>query len=182
MSPVNPSNVMLWVVLPLLAWRMLSRLRRMVGRQRLSPYRPWITLAVFPLLVALLALASAAHPERLVWMAAGLAAGALLGRLGLRHTRFEPPGADGLHYTPNAHLGVALSLVFAARVLYRVAQAYAAPLGAMHSWADFTRSALTLAVFGLLAGYHIAYAVGLLRWLQQVRRAPPVPAGSGTRG
>jgi hypothetical protein len=35
--------------------------------------------------------------------------------------------------------------------------------------AAFARSPLTLAVFGLLAGYYIAYAVGLLHW----RRAHP---------
>jgi hypothetical protein len=33
-----------------------------------------------------------------------------------------------------------------------------------HGLHDFARSPLTLGVFGLLAGYYIAYAVGLLRW------------------
>jgi hypothetical protein len=36
---------------------------------------------------------------------------------------------------------------------------------------DFARSSLTLAVFGLLAGCYIAYAIGLLRWRLRVLRA-----------
>ena len=39
------------------------------------------------------------------------------------------------------------------------------------SAADFVRSPLTLAVFGLLAGYYIAYAIGLVRWRYRVLRA-----------
>ena len=172
MGPQNPSNVVLLIVLPLLAWRVYARMRRMVGRQRLSPYRPWVTLTVFPLLTAWLCLSSLSHPERLLWMAAGVAAGALLGRFGLRHTRFEPVAAGGLYYTPNAHLGIALSLLLAVRVVYRIVQVAALAPGAAPRWEDFTFSPLTLAVFGLLAGYYVAYAVGLLRWRRQVRSAP----------
>jgi len=36
---------------------------------------------------------------------------------------------------------------------------------------DFVRSPLTLAVFGLLAGYYIGYAIGLARWHHRVLRA-----------
>jgi hypothetical protein len=36
---------------------------------------------------------------------------------------------------------------------------------------DFARSLLTLAVFGLLAGYYIRYAIGLVRWRFGVLRA-----------
>jgi hypothetical protein len=177
MGPANPSNVALLIVLPLLAWRVYSRMRRMVGRQRLSPYRPWVTLTVFPLVIALLCLSALAHPERLLWMAGGLGAGALLGRFGLRHTRFESAAADAaLYYTPNAHLGIALSLLLAVRVVYRVVQVAALAPGTAPHWEDFTRSPLTLAVFGLLAGYYVAYAVGLLRWRAQVRRAPRAAA------
>jgi hypothetical protein len=33
-----------------------------------------------------------------------------------------------------------------------------------HDPSDFARTPLTLAVFGVLAGYCIAYAIGLARW------------------
>ena len=51
----------------------------------------------------------------------GVVGGAALGRLGLRLTRFEQTPL-GLFYTPNAHLGVALSLLFLGRLIYRVFQ------------------------------------------------------------
>lgn len=158
------------VLLPLLAWRAYSRFRRMVGRQRLSRVRPWITLAVFPALILVLAYFSQTQAERLWWLAAGLVAGSSLGVYGLRRTRFEPT-PEGLFYTPNAHLGIALSLLFVARILYRLVEVYAMGPKIPAGMQDFVRSPLTLAVFGLLAGYYIAYAAGLVRWRRQVLRA-----------
>lgn len=164
------SNLVLAVLLPLIMWRVYARFRRMVGRQRLSRIRPWITLAIFPTLAALLAYAARAQPERLAWLAGGLAAGALLARYGWKKTVFEPT-PRGLFYTPNAHLGIALSLLFVARIVYRFVEVYAIDRAGSHGAADFMQSPLTLSVFGLLAGYYIAYAVGLARWRQRVLRA-----------
>lgn len=178
MAATDPSTLVLLILTPLLAWRGYARFRRLVGRQRLSRLRPRITLTVFPTL--LLALAYAALPEvgRLGWMAGGLAGGALLARYGLGRTRFEPT-PQGLFYTPNAHLGIALSLLFLLRLVYRLVEVYL-----LDSSADgFLRSPLTLALFSLLAGYYIAYALGLVRWRRRVlaakrrREAAPPPAG-----
>lgn len=174
MQAPGASTVTLLVLLPLVAWRVYARVRRLVGRQRLSRIRPWITLVVFPAVVLLLGLASHAHPERLGWLAGGLVLGALLGVFGLRKTRFEPTPA-GLFYTPNAHLGIALSLVFVGRIAFRLVEVYAIEPGVPHGMDDFARSPLTLAVFGLLAGYYIAYAVGLVRWRFRILRARRTP-------
>jgi len=43
---------------------------------------------------------------------------------------------------------------------------------------NFTRSPLTLAIFGLLAGYYKAYAIGLLRW----RARAALPQANGQQG
>jgi hypothetical protein len=118
----------------------------------------------------LLALAAHAHPERLWWLAAGLGLGVPLGIFGLGKTSFEPT-PQGLYYTPNVHLGVALSLLFVARIVYRLVEVYVLEPAATHGMHDFARSPLTLAVFGLLAGYYIAYAVGLVRWRFRVLAA-----------
>ncbi|HVZ45439.1 MAG TPA: hypothetical protein VHA82_16630 [Ramlibacter sp.] len=155
----------------LVAWRVYSRFRRMVGRQRLSKYRPAITLVIFPVLVALVALASLAHPLNLLWFAAALGCGVALGFFGLAHTRFEAVPGQGLFYTPNAHLGIALSLVFVARIAYRLIEVFYIAPQAQYSATEFARSPLTLSAFGLLAGYYISYAVGLLRWRGRVLRA-----------
>jgi hypothetical protein len=165
---LSPTTLTFAILIPLLLWRMYSRFRRMVGRQRLSRVRPWITLTIFPLIVAMLALAALAHPERLAILAVALVAGLALARFGLAKTVFEPT-REGLYYTPNAHLGIALSLLFVGRILYRFVEIYT--MGVPQAGAqDFARSPLTLAVFGLLAGYYVGYAIGLVRWRAQVMR------------
>ena len=170
MQAPNSSTIVLLILAPLIGWRVYSRVRRMVGRQRLSRVRLRITLTVFPILVLLLAYASRSHEESLNWLAAGLLAGALLAVYGLQMTRFEAT-AQGLFYTPNAHLGIALSILFVGRSLYRLVEVYVLAGTAPVGNADFVRSPLTLAVFGLLAGYYIGYAIGLARWRHRVLRA-----------
>lgn len=162
------------VLLPLMAWRVYSRIRRMVGRQRLSRIRPWITLAIFPLLIALYAAGARAHLELLCWLAGGIAAGLLLAQYGLRRTVFEPT-AQGLFYTPNAHLGIGLSLLFVGRIVYRLVEIFVLASGQPIDWSDFARSPPTLAIFGLLSGYYMGYAFGLIRWRARVVRAANGP-------
>ena len=163
MQPFILPTAVVLVLAPLLAWRLYSRLRRMVGRQRLSRTRLWLTLTLFPALVVLLAVVPMPHPAAMVWLAAGLGAGALLGVYGLRLTTFEATPA-GWFYTPNAHLGIALSLLLACRVLYRGVELYAMGPAVVAAAPGLVGSPLTLAVFGTLAGYYIAYAIGLVRW------------------
>ena len=170
---LNPTTVAVAIAVPLIAWRVYARFRRMVGRQRLSKVRPWITLTVFPLLVALLAFSAFAKPPfqplAIAWLAAGLAGGALLAQYGLRSTRFEAIPGEGFFYTPNAPLGIALTVLFIGRILYRFVELRGMAPGAPPP--DFARSPVTLAVFGLLAGYYIAYAIGLVRWRARVMKA-----------
>lgn len=190
MPVTNPSMVMVAVFVPLILWRMYARIRRNIGRQRLSKVRPWITLSILSVILALIAWSARVHPERLLWLAGGFATGALLAQYGLKLTRFEPT-PKGLFYTPNTRIGIALSLVFIARIAYRFFELYAIAPSAPRDNAEFFRSPVTLAVFGLLAGYYMAYAVGLLRWRFAVlarkraresgdlSRIPPSPTESG---
>src|SRR4029077_16558148 len=87
MQAPGSSTIALLVLLPLLAWRIYTRFRRMVGRQRLSKVRPWITIAIFGLLVVLLALAALSRPERLVSLGGGLLLGVALAQYGLQRTK-----------------------------------------------------------------------------------------------
>jgi hypothetical protein len=170
MQTLSSSTLTLLILLPLIGWRIYARFRRMVGRQRLSKVRPWVTLVIFPVLVVLLGLASHQHLERLWWLAGGLMLGSWLGIFGLSKTQFEPT-ATGLYYTPNAHLGIALSLLFVGRIVFRIVEIYVINPGVIHDGSDFARSPITLAVFGLLAGYYVAYAIGLVRWRHRILRA-----------
>jgi hypothetical protein len=152
-----------------MVWRLYTRFRRMVGRQRLSRVRPWITLIIFPTIVLLLAYAAHWHFERLLWLAGGLVFGSLLGVYGLRQTRFEST-SQGLFYTPHAHLGIALSLLLVGRLLYRLIELYGLDTDVPRGAPEFAQSPLTLAIFGLLAGYYIVYALGLVRWRHHLGR------------
>src|ERR1700753_3894138 len=116
MQAVQPHSLLVPILLgAFIVWRFYSRIRRMVMRQKLSKVRPWITVCVFPILLVLFALASLAHPLPLVALAGGVAAGIGLGTLGLRLTKFETT-PEGMFYTPNAHLGIALSALLIGRI------------------------------------------------------------------
>ena len=158
-----PSTILpLLIALPVIGWRVYGRVRRSIGRQPLSKTRPWFTVTLFPLLILLIGFATLVHPENLWWLAGAVVAGVMLGVLGLNTTKFDAT-PEGLFYTANTHLGIALSLLFVGRVVYRLVEAYLAG-NAPQATPDFTRSPVTLAVFGLLAGYYVTYAVGLIRW------------------
>jgi hypothetical protein len=178
MDLAHPATLLLPAgIAVLVGWRLYSRVKRMVGRQRFSKVRSWLSVCLFPLLVALLLLSSLAHPAAALALAAGVVVGAALGLYGLRLTKFEQTPL-GMFYTPNAHLGIALSLLLIARIGYRAAQLYLTAGAAQEASTAFVRSPLTLLIFGTLAGYYVAYAVGLLRWR---RRASPgsLSAASG---
>jgi hypothetical protein len=162
--------IALAILVPLLGWRLYARLRRMVGRQRLTRWRPWLTLGFFPLLAAALALVALAHLAALAGLAAGLLAGSLLALFALRRTIFEATPA-GFFYTPSAHVGGLLAVLLAARVLYRLVELSSmGPATLAATPPGQLLSPLTLAVVGAVAGYYVAYAAGLLRWRRAVER------------
>jgi hypothetical protein len=173
----HPSVLLSVGIAALIVWRLVTRVRRMVGRQRLSRIRPWLTATLFPLLLAGLLVASTGRPTSALALVLGAALGAGLGVLGLRLTKFEVT-PTGLFYTPNAHLGIALSVLFIGRIAYRFGHAYLAGDGFSTPPEDLTRSPLTLVIFATLAGYYIAYAVGLLLWKR--RAGTVVPASTPT--
>jgi hypothetical protein len=164
MHPPSPATVTLLALIPLIAWRVYARFRRMIGRQRLSGVRPWITLTIYSLLVLAVASAALAHSQRLWWLAGSLLLGVALAVVGLRFTKFEAVRGVGLFYTPNAHIGLALSLLFVARIAYRLLEVYVLAPALPRSSTEFMGSLATVLVFGLLAGYYLGYAVGLVRW------------------
>ncbi len=146
-----------------IVWRIVSRIRRMVGKQTYSPVRIGITLVVFPLLLALILFAARNHIDSLLGLLAGMVLGAGLGIYGNRLTKFEHTTA-GRFYTPNAHLGIALSLLLIGRLAWRFGELYFATQSFSGPPPDITRSPLTLFIFGMLATYYVSYALGLLRW------------------
>jgi len=173
---MTSSSVVLLLFILLILWRVYARMRRLVGRQRSRLPRHVMTLIAFPLFSVLLGLGALRSSLGLPCLAAGLAGGVALAIWGLRLTRFEAT-PQGYFYTPNAHIGIALSLLFVGRLIYRMVPMYGLSAGDMQFAAQtFTRSPLTLLVFGTLAGYYTAYAIGVLRW----RARTPMPASTDT--
>src|ERR1700740_553575 len=115
---MNGSWVTALVIL-LIAWRLYVRVKRLVGRQKSKVWRHWIAAILFPLLIVVIALPAMRHAEAIATLGAAVVIGIALGVLGLKTTRFETTPL-GYYYTPNTHLGIALSLLIVARIAYRV--------------------------------------------------------------
>jgi hypothetical protein len=162
-------------IMALVLWRLYARIRRVIGRQTFSARRAWTTLVVFPALLALLLVFSFAHPPNAIYLCTGAAGGALLGMYGLRLTRFEVT-ETGHFYTPNAHLGILLTLLFIGRIAYRFVHLQLLGDATAGPPTELTRSPLTLLIFATMAGYYVAYAAGLLRWKATCRAAGRVAA------
>lgn len=168
---MTPTATILVVAAPLMIWRLYSRMRRLIGRQPVRAWRSWMAATLFPLLLILLLNASLGKPLSLGALACGMSIGIGLALWGLKLTRYEAT-PEGLFYTPNAHIGIALSLLFTGRILYRFIQLYEA--GAVNNQPrpeDFSNSPITLLIFGMLAAYFAAYAIGILRWRHSLRAA-----------
>ncbi|CAN5360317.1 hypothetical protein BH10PSE17_BH10PSE17_25250 [soil metagenome] len=162
---MQTASIISYALIPLIGWRLYKRFRRMVGRQTSVAWRHWTTVVVFPTILTLLGTFAFRSPLALEALFGGVAAGLILALVGLRLTRFEHT-PQGFFYTPNAHIGIALTLLFAGRIAYRFINLAtldgSMPQGMDH--ADFGRSPWTLLIFGMLAAYYTTYAIGLLRW------------------
>lgn len=156
------------VLAPLVLWRMYSRIKRLTSRQRSKVWRHRTTLVFFPLLILLLAaLSLQTMPVALAALAAGLPLGLLLGRFASARTQFEQVGGE-FYFTPHAPVGMLVALLFIGRMGYRAYEYYALGSLAHH---EFVTSPLTLFIFGILAGYYMTFAAGLLAWRKRTAAA-----------
>ncbi len=166
-----PVSFVTVALIAFIAWRLYWRFRRSIGRQRFVAARSWLSVTLFPLLLVLVGIGLRFQPPVMGWsLAGGLVLGIAIGLVGLRLTRFEVT-AEGLYYVPSAHLGIALSTLLVARIAYRYLSAGTLP-GNPGAPAAMHLTPLTLALVGMLGGYYVTYAVGLLRWSRGHRRAP----------
>jgi hypothetical protein len=142
----------------LLAWSVYRRLRRNIGQQRLRPRRIITSIVIFSVVSVVFFITYAQFPKALLGLGGGLLLGALLGLLGLRLTTFETTD-QGHFYTPNAPIGVGLTVLLVGRIIYRLwffSNDTVSP-GTPQAF----QSPLTLFFFGLIAGYYLVYYIGL---------------------
>jgi hypothetical protein len=163
-----PAPVVAVALVPLVAWRMYSRINRLTTRQQSRTWRHRTTLVFFPLLLVMVGLAALGNPWTLGVLAAGVVGGSVLGTIALVKSTFEQVDGE-FYFTPHAHIGAVVALLFIGRMAWRAWEFYST--GGTMMGHDFVKSPLTLAVFGVLAGYYMTYAVGLLRWRQNAALA-----------
>ena len=163
------------LVAPLVLWRLYMRLKRMIGRQESRLWRHWCAALLLPLVLAGAGWLALPYDLALAGWAGGVIGGVLLALLGLRLTRFEA-APEGFFYTPNMHIGIALSALLIARIAYRAVVLYeggSLPVGVnaipgvmphvaiVHM---IVTNPLTLGIISLRLGYAGAFAMGLVRW------------------
>ncbi|MES2315935.1 MAG: hypothetical protein V4631_00440 [Pseudomonadota bacterium] len=136
------------------------RVKRLTVRQKSRPWRHWAAAVLFPVMLVVLAVMFAAKPVILAGIAAGTIVGSLLALVALSRTGFEHTDGD-YFYTPYAPIGIGIAMLFIARLVYRGYEYFAY---GPQDMPQFGSSPMTMVIFGLLAGYYVTYAIGLLRW------------------
>ena len=165
-----------YLIAALVAWSLYRRSRRLFGRQRVRAGAMWVRigfLTAFTVAAMAFAIIGPAHDLTVVeGLIAGIACGAALGYVGLRHTKFEMT-SEGRFYTPHTYIGLAVTALFIGRLLYRYLSVYdgTRPAAAGEGAAATFHGPLTLAVFGVVVGYYVLYYLGVL----QRTRATSVP-------
>ena len=166
MLQLDPKLITSILIAALIGWGLYRRVRRSFGRQAVQPGRLWLRIGILTLLGAMFVATSLARgAQMLEALLAGIACGAALGYLGLRHTRFEVT-PEGRFYTPHTYIGLVVTLLFLGRLLYRflyLSYDASAMGGASPDFAAaYQKSPLTLGIFGVLVGYYVLYYAGIL--------------------
>ncbi|HZP65544.1 MAG TPA: DUF1453 domain-containing protein [Rudaea sp.] len=168
---MDPQLVTPLLVAALAAFAIYRRVRRNIGRQPVLPVRMQWRIGLFGVIGALMLVSALRDVQLSGALAAGIAGGVALGWLGLRHTKFEAT-EQGHFYTPHTYIGVFVSALLVARLLYRFAVVGPMAQAAQAQGDPFAyqRSPLTLAIFGVVVGYYVCYYIGVLI---KSRSSPP---------
>jgi hypothetical protein len=158
----DDSQIGPYLIAALAVFVVYRRLRRTFGRQALRPRRMGIRIALFAAIGCSILPLSFRSTDFLAAILGGAAAGAALGVWGAKHTRFETYGG-ALHYVPHTYTGIAVSLLFLGRVVYRVTDLYAPGHSPGFASAGIVTSPLTVGLLLVLVGYYVCY-YGLVLW------------------
>jgi hypothetical protein len=164
--PPDYLRILPWVFAILIPLALYRRFRRTFGRQPLRPKRMIARIAIFLVLGAVLTSAAFTRSSRGFALAeiGGVLIGAVLALWGASRTRFATENGQR-YYVPHTYTGIAVSLLFVGRLIYRLAQtsgALAEPGGAGGSAPAAgpqaaMQSPLTTGIFFVLIGYYVCY-------------------------
>ena len=162
------TTLALIALVPLLVWRIYSRLKNQMARQRSIMSRHYTGALVFDALILVPLTALGDRPFQLAALAAGAIAGIALGTYGLRRTRFEDT-SEGYFFTPPSRMGILVAMLLVARVIYLGIEIYMNQ-GSNRPNPRFTDSPITMLCLGVTAAYFATFSVGLMRWRQRMRK------------
>ena len=116
-------------------------------------------------------------PEALTYTVAGLAAGGVLGLLGIALTHWEVSGGL-LHYTPNRWLVLGITVVVATRVLYGLWRTWDTLRTSLETMTLVAASGLatSMSAGAVALGYYVVYWAGVRRGIRRFRRG--IPSGT----
>jgi membrane protein CcdC involved in cytochrome C biogenesis len=176
-TQASPNGLILAFVAVLVAFRVYRRMRSQVGPQAVSEWRLIVRALIFLALGVYLLVAPATSMIALEALGIGAVLGLMLGTLGLRHTRFEKRG-DKPYYIPNTYIGLAVSLLFIGRIVYRMVLIYPQMQqggGGMQPWSAAQQNPLTMGSLGLVIGYYLLYNLGLVVLSRRAHAVVPPP-------
>jgi hypothetical protein len=158
------SRIWPYVIAGLAVLLIYRRFRRSFGRQPMRPVRMWIRIAVLILLGCSLLPYAFKSGQFLLAELAGALTGTALGIWGARHTRYATYEGR-LHYVPHTYTGVAVSLLFIGRMVYRIVEWYAenGALGGASAVSQgiarppMMRSPFTVGLICVVVGYYVCY-------------------------
>lgn len=163
------TTLVLLVLAPLLVWRIYSRLKAQMARQRSIMQRHYTGLGVFTAMALVPASQLLDTPALLAWLAIGVIGGIAYGVWGLKLTRFETT-REGYFFTPNPRLGLVIAMLFVACLMYIGFEIHANQ-GSGQPTPKVTDYPFSLPSLGLVAGYFASYSAGLLKWRRALRKA-----------
>jgi hypothetical protein len=171
--PAAPPNYYVPLIfITLIGWRVYRRIRRTIGRQPLRKKRLISGIVIYGILSALFSLAGILYPKVLLGLGGGLLLGVPLALIALHFTKFEAT-PQGRFYKTHPYIGVSIVALLVVRIFYRMIVLIGKQTQAQPNPAAM-QSPLTFAIFGLLAGYYIAFYSGIL--VQSGKLQQPEPA------
>jgi hypothetical protein len=166
------------ILAALVVFAVYRRFRRSFGRQLLSPKRMIFRIVLLAVIGCALLPLVLRSTQYLGAQLLGAALGAALGWWGAERTRFLRDGGR-LFYVPHTYTGIAVSLLFLGRLVFRLLQAYGAHAQSSQALAPpaMVRSPLTVGIFFVLLGYYL-YFYSWVLWKSNHLDASDIEAAS----
>jgi hypothetical protein len=168
--PPDYSRIYPYLIAVIAVFLVYRRLRRSFGRQRISSTRMGLRIGILVLLGVSMLPAALRSGQFMMAEVIGIVAGAALGLWGAQRTRYQMH-EERLHYVPHTYTGIAVSLLFVGRLVYRfvavssmnrVMESNDAPMQDFGA-STMVRSPFTVGLLFVVVGYYVCY-YSLVLW------------------